>query len=111
VDEPVRAVSRVVPLRNGEDDRYLWAYLDQHGRLHIDGEDYGPKITVVTNRDSYEWFKTIAAADIPSLCELLGGAPDDDILAILEEGYCGPGSYELELLLRDSDIEVELFVI
>jgi hypothetical protein len=46
---------RVVWLRSGEDGRYLSAYLDGDGRLHRDGEDFGPKIRIVTNRDSYSY--------------------------------------------------------
>jgi hypothetical protein len=46
---------RVVWLRSGEDGRYLSAYLHSDGRLQLDGEDFGPKIRIVTSQDSYEY--------------------------------------------------------
>ncbi len=58
----------------------------------------------------YEWFKTIAAADVPRVVALLGGAPGDDVLDLLERDYTGAGSYELEARLRASDIPVKLSV-
>ena len=58
----------------------------------------------------YEWFQTIAAADVPRLVVLLGGQPGDDILDVLERDYTAVGSYELEKRLRASDIRVERHV-
>jgi hypothetical protein len=100
---------RVVRLRSGEDDRYLRACLDGVGNLRINGEDFGPKIAVVTAADSYEWVQKVDREDLPRLCELLGGSADDDVLDLLED-WKGSRSYELESLLRDSDIDVELWV-
>jgi hypothetical protein len=100
---------RKVTLRDGEDDRYLRAYLDGTGNLRINGEDYGPKIAMVTTNDSYEWVDKVAAKDIPRLCELLGGHPDDDVLDLLED-WKGPRADAFERLLRESDLDIELWV-
>ena len=54
----------------------------------------------------YEWFQTIAAADVPRVVELLGGRPGEDVLDVLERGFTGARSHELEALLRASDITI-----
>jgi len=99
----------VITLRDehdGDDHRNLVVYLDELGQLHIDGQDLGPGTAPVSDDGEYEWFQTIAAADIPRLCQLLGGYAGETILAILTRKYTGDRSYELERLLRDSDIPV-----
>ena len=57
----------------------------------------------------YEWFYTYSAADVPRLIALFGGKPGDDILDVLEL-WTGERSYELEALLRTSDIPRKLSV-
>jgi hypothetical protein len=101
--------SRKVTLRqerDGRDSRHLWAYLDEAGDLHIDGQDLAPATAVVSPSGEYEWFKTINASDLGRLTDALGGEPDGDLLDLLEARYSGPGSYELERILRDGDIPV-----
>ena len=101
---------RTVMLRSetsGPDSRYLWAYLDEAGRLHIDGQDLGPATAPVSPDGEYVWFKTIAAADVPRVVALLGGRTGEDVLDVLERDFTGPGSYELERRLRQSTIPVE----
>lgn len=100
------ASGRAVQLRDGERDRYLKAYIDDHGNLHLDGEDFGPEIAVITPRESYEWFTTIAADDIPRLIGLLDGREDEGVVDLLEREYTGERADELERRLRESDIEV-----
>lgn len=103
--------SRTVTLRNerrGDDQRTLWAYLDTAGNLHIDGQDLGPGTSPVRSDGEYEWFKTVAAADVPKVVELLGAEPGEDILDVLERQYIGHESYELERRLRNCDIPIEL---
>src|SRR5687767_248977 len=61
--------SREVMLReehSGPDHRYLWAYLDQVGNQHIDGQDLGPDTTPVSSDGDYEWFQTIWSRDLSS---------------------------------------------
>ena len=92
----------------GADARYLWAYLDRRGRLHIDGHDLGPGTAPVSDDGEYEWFQTIAAEDVPRVVALLGGEPGADVHDLLA-GWTGDRSYELERLLRQSDIPIERF--
>jgi hypothetical protein len=49
--------------------------------------------------------------DVSRLLELLGGSASDDVLDLLETNFSGRRSYELERRLRESDIEVSLFVV
>ena len=51
--------------RSGADSRYLWAYLDDAENLHVDGQDLVPSTSIVSADGEYEWFKTIAARDVP----------------------------------------------
>ena len=108
---PWKAPLRKVMLREertGRDGRFLWAYVDDSGRLHIDGQDLGPGTAPVSSDGEYEWFSTIAAADVPRVVALLGGQPGDDVLDVLERGFTGAASYDLEARLRASDIPVEI---
>ena len=93
--------------RDGADSRYLWAYLDDEGNLHIDGQDLGPGTAPVSADGEYEWFKTIRAEEVPKVVTLLGGHAGEDVLDLLEACYTGRGSYELEKRLRESDIKVK----
>jgi hypothetical protein len=95
--------------RDGPDSRFLWAYLDDQGNLHIDGQDLGPKTAPVGDDGEYEWFKTIRAEDVPKVVTLLGGSTGDDVLDLMEARYTGEASGELEKRLRESDIKVEFY--
>lgn len=102
---------RIVRLRSGEGGRYLDAWRDADGGLHIDGQDLGPATAVVSPRGEVEWFQTIIAEDLPRLLELLDASPGADILDVLEEHWCGEGADELESRIRSSDIPVQRHVI
>jgi hypothetical protein len=111
-DELNRA-TRTVTLRDersGSDSRHLWAYLDDEDNLHIDGQDLGPGTAVVSNDGEYEWFQKISADDLTRLLDLLGAPSAADVLDILEQQWTGGKSYDLERLIRESDIKVERFV-
>ena len=96
--------------RSGPDRRFLWAYFDEDGALHIDGQDLGPATALVSADGEYEWFETIRPAHLPRLVELLGGEAGADLLDLLAERYTGAGAAELERILRESGIPVERFV-
>jgi len=106
--------SRTITLRNerkGRDQRHLWAYLDADGILHIDGQDLGPATAIGSGDGEYEWFKTIAAKDIPRLVKLLGGQRGEEVLDLLERDWTSPHKAdELEDRLRESKIRVKLSV-
>jgi hypothetical protein len=108
-----RPTRRQVILRNersGLDTRHLWAYLDEEGNLHIDGQDLGPATAPVSDDGEYEWFSTISHQDLPQLMGLLGAPADADLLDVLERKWSYARSYELEKVLRESGIKVDLVV-
>jgi hypothetical protein len=92
---------------DGADSRYLWAYVDDDGNLHIDGQDLGPGTKGVSGDGEYEWSSVIRASDVPSVVELLEGDAGEDVLTLLERRWTGAASYELEQRLRDSDIPIQ----
>lgn len=94
--------------RDGADTRWLGAYLDAGGALHVDGHDIGPGTAMISSDGEYEWFKTVAASDLPRLVEALGGQPGDDVLDLLEASWTGTRSYDFERVLRTSGIPVNL---
>ena len=96
--------------RDGRDWRNLWAYVDDDGNLHIDGQDLGPRTASVSPDGEYEWFESISAVDLPRLIEILGGTADTDVLDLLEQRYSGERSYEFERVLSTSGVPVERFV-
>jgi hypothetical protein len=103
---------RVVRLRaevSGADRRYLDAYIESDN-LVLAGQDLGPSTAAVSGDGEYEWWRTVKRADIPALSAVLGGAPDEDILDVLERVATGDGSYELERLLRDGVVPCDLCV-
>src|SRR5262245_27832019 len=107
-----RTMTRKITLRrevNGRDVRNLWAYLDEQGRLHIDGQDLGPGTAIASEDGEYEWYRTYEAAEVPRIIALLDGQPGDDLLDLVER-YAGDRSYELEQLLRESGIPSQLQV-
>ena len=104
--EPPRRVT-LRQERTGADSRFLEAYLDATGDLHLDGQDLGPGTAPVSDDGEYEWFQRIAAADVPRLLALLGATPGEDVLDVLERGWRGARSYDLERLLRSSGIPVD----
>ena len=72
--------------RRGRDWRHLWAYVDEQDRRHIDGQDLGPGTEIVSTDGEYEWFQTIAAADVPRVVEIRRRRP-----ASVEEPVLVPG--------------------
>jgi hypothetical protein len=106
------AGSRRVSLRaehDGPNSRFLDAYLDDEGDLHIDGQDLGPATAPVSSDGEYEWFKVVGKRDLPRLKALLGARPEEAILDVLGR-FTGTDSYELEQVLRESGIPVALSV-
>ena len=88
----------------------LWAYLDEAGQLHIDGQDLGPVTRSVSTDGEYAYFKILTPKDIPRFLKLLGGTPEDDILDLLKGKWTGEKSYELEDIMRECDIPIVLAV-
>jgi hypothetical protein len=91
----------------GAKRRFLCAYCDAQGNLHVDGQDLGPGTAMVSDDGEYEWFQTILAVHLPQLVKVLGGQAGEPILTVLER-YRGEASYEFERLLRASGVPVDL---
>lgn len=85
----------------------LWAYFDTDGWLNFNGLDLGPITGPVSAGGEYEYFKSVAAADIPRLLKLLGGRPGTNILNLLKRKWTGERSHELEKILEESDLPVD----
>lgn len=94
--------------RQGKSMLSLWAYVDADGDLHLDGQDLGPATEPVSSDGEYEYFKTIAAANVPRVLGLLDAPADTDVLDVLESCWSGAASWELERLLRESDIPLNV---
>jgi hypothetical protein len=85
----------------------LWVYFDTEGWLNFNGLDLGPITGPVSAGGEYEYFKSVAANDIPRLVKLLGGRPGTNILNLLKRKWTGERSHELEKILEESDIPVD----
>jgi len=79
--------------------------------LHIDGQDLGPSTAPVSDDGEYEYYQTVAAADIPALLHLLGADASEDIVDVLERHWSGRASYDLEDKLQESGIPVAFFFV
>jgi hypothetical protein len=78
---------------------------------HLDGQDLGPGTALVGGDGEYEWMRTVRRDDMPHLLEALGAPPNTrELLSFLKANYSGSGSYELERIMRESDVPVELTV-
>ena len=93
--------------REGRDSRHLWAYLDETGHLHIDGQDLGPATGPMGRRRRIRVVPHHKAEHLPRLLGRLGGRPGDDVLSLLEEKWSGARSYDLEKILREGAIPIE----
>jgi len=69
--------------RTGETWYRLWAYLDDGGNLHVNGQDLGPSTSVVSPDGEYEYYLTFAAEVIPRIVEVLDGEPGEPVLDVL----------------------------
>jgi hypothetical protein len=101
---------RKVTLRDeddGRDRRFLDAYLDDAGNLHIEGQDLGPSTWPMSGDGEYEWRRIIKAQDVPHLLTLLGAPPGANVLDVLEEHWSGKRAGDLEALIGTSDIPVD----
>ena len=77
----------------------LWAYLDEGGNLHINGQDLGPGTAMVSSDGEYEYFLTYAAGEIPRIVEVLDGEPGEPVLDVLRR-WSGDRSHQMERRLN-----------
>ena len=90
--------------RNGNDSRYLSAYLDDLGNLHVDGQTSAWNGPVSADGDAS--FKAIRAEDVPKVVALLGRRTWRSRTRPAGGSLYGEGSYELEKVLQESEIEI-----
>ena len=86
----------------------LWAWIGTEGELHLDGQDLN---VPMMDDGEYEYFRIIAAEDLPALVALLRGRPHDDVLALLARDYSGRKSFDLEDRLRQAPFPTRLHVL
>ena len=77
----------------------LWAYLDERGCLHINGQDLGPGTDAVSPDGEYEYFETYAPEVIPRIVQVLGGEPGEPVLDVLRR-WSGDRSHEMQRRLH-----------
>ncbi len=77
----------------------LWAYLDEGGNLHINGQDLGPGTSMVSPDGEYEYFETYAAEVIPRIVEVLDGEPGEHVLDVLRR-WSGDRSHQMQSRLN-----------
>lgn len=85
---------------------HLEARLKPDGSFVVEGHDLGVPAGLVGNDDEYEYFYAIRPEHLPSLVELLGGAPDEHLRDVLAN-YLDDRSFELEKLLRTAPFPVQ----
>jgi hypothetical protein len=88
-----------------EGKRFLAARLDEGGALVIEGEDLVGRVDVLgVGVSSYEWARTVRAADVPRLAAHLGVLPGEDVL---ERDVSGPGAAGLDAAREASGVPFE----
>ena len=88
---------------NGDTHLHLWAKVGGGGDFSIEGYDLGPT-GEWGDCSEYEWIVEVKKSDLPSLVALLGGAPNQDILDVIERDWAPTEGDGLERLVRESGI-------
>ena len=98
--------------RDGRDVRSLWVELTESGALKIIGQDLGPAVEALfgEGKTEYEWEQLVHPPQLARLLELLGIAPDADVLAALAADFSGRRSHELARVIREHDLAELVFV-
>jgi hypothetical protein len=108
VTEHVHRSAKLRSERNGADSRHLWVSIDDDCKLVIEGQDLGPGTAIISSDGEYEWTRTFERDDFPALVALLGGEPGDDAFDVVAR-FTDEKSYELERLIRESDVPNSLW--
>lgn len=77
--------------------------LSDSGQLGISGHDLGPGVEAFFGANEYEFERTYSADDTARARELLGLAPDDDLLQAITARF--RATHELESFLEGHGIE------
>ncbi|MBA2310259.1 MAG: hypothetical protein H0W01_13450 [Pseudonocardiales bacterium] len=99
-------------IRDADGSRHLDAHVTAEGDVVVEGQDLGPGVERAfgPGLTEYEWTHTVRAADVPLLVEALGGAPGDDVLALMRRVCSGDGVVRLAALLApDGPVPAEFW--
>jgi len=94
---------------DGPDRQFLDAELDVVGNLVLSGHDLGPGAELVSPDGEYEYWITVEAADLTKLLVLLAEPEGSDVMRVLEQGWTGKNSYELERIIRHEGVPHRFF--
>ena len=92
----------------------LWSSLkaryNDDGDLVIEGHDLGRFVERAMRSDEYEYAKTYAREDFPSLLRALDEAPDSDVLDVIEARWCGDDrSFDFERRVGAAEVPHKLW--
>jgi hypothetical protein len=92
--------------RDADGLRRLDVVLRDDGSLVIEGQDLGAGVERFwgAGLTEYEWTRTVEREHVPRLAAALGGGPDADVLALIEEAFAGEKAAGLEALLEQEGI-------
>ena len=94
---PREAAADKQDTRSTRTNRSVIVTLTHAGDLLWSGQDLGPDVkTLRPGATEFEWSRTVPAAYVPALLAALGGAPSDNVVALVAERF-------------DSDVELEEF--
>lgn len=105
---PPPVLLRDVRLDNGLRSVLVAGFLSD-GSLQLEAQDLGGPAFGLSPDGEYEYWRTIAPEHLPTLIELLGGSPGEDILALLARAWTGERSFDLEAQLRQAPFPIDFF--
>ena len=88
--------------RTPTDSRRLTVY-DHAGGVRLDGWDHGDLVERVHGDREHEWIVDVASRDVPALVAALGGAPGEDVFAVIRR-TCTEDPDRLFRVIREHDI-------
>ena len=98
---------RTVTLRDetkGEEQSILRARMTSDGGLELEGQDFGPSTSMVSDDGEYEYYWEVPAEHLAALREVLGVPAEGELLDVLVEHFSGPESRRLESLVSSSGL-------
>lgn len=88
---------------------HLTVEQNDEGALLFFAHDLGLPAGLMSDNSEYEYFRTISAANLDELIELLDGESGDDLQTLLRENWSEEKSFELESRLGQAPFKVEFF--
>ena len=88
----------------GEERSILRARMTSDGGLELEGQDFGPSTSMVSDDGEYEYYWEVPAKHLAALREELEVPAEGDLLDVLVEHCSGPASRHLESLVSSSGL-------